>query len=68
MGIRAEDLDKVFRLYYTTKPEGNGIGLALVYRAVQMHGGTVHIRSTVDRGTTVTILLPRFTAAPEATA
>lgn len=58
VGIPEEDLEKVFRLYYTTKPEGNGIGLALVYRIVQLHGGTVRLRSTVGRGTTVTVALP----------
>ena len=63
-GIPEEDLDKVFRLYYTTKPEGNGIGLSLVYRAVQMHGGGVRLRSAVGKGTTVTITLPRLQAPP----
>ena len=67
-GIPPEDLDKVFRLYYTTKPDGNGIGLPLVYRAVQMHGGTVHVESAVGRGTTVIIDLPQLAAvAREAT-
>ncbi len=63
VGIPEEDLEKVFRLYYTTKPDGNGIGLALVYRAAQMHGGRVRIASTVGRGTTVTIALPQPAAA-----
>lgn len=68
VGIPAEDLDKVFRLYYTTRPEGNGIGLPLVYRAVQMHGGTVRIKSTLGRGTTLLISLPQLaTAAQEST-
>jgi signal transduction histidine kinase len=62
VGIPPEDLDKVFRLYFTTKPGGSGIGLALVYRIMQMHDGRIDIESTVAKGTTVTLTLP---AAPE---
>jgi signal transduction histidine kinase len=62
VGIPPEDLDKVFRLYFTTKPRGSGIGLALVYRTVQMHDGRIDVESTVGKGTSVTLTLP---AAPE---
>jgi signal transduction histidine kinase len=55
IGIPAEDLDKIFRLYYTTKPDGNGIGLSLVYRIIQMHGGTIDVGSKVGQGTTMTV-------------
>ena len=58
VGIRPENLERIFRLYYTTKPNGSGIGLSLVYRIVQMHDGRVDVESTVGRGTTVTITLP----------
>ena len=58
VGIAPEDLDKIFRLYYTTKPEGSGIGLSLVYRIVQMHDGRIDVDSTVGRGTTMTLTLP----------
>jgi PAS domain S-box-containing protein len=58
VGIPAADLDKVFKLYYTTRPDGNGIGLALVYRIVQMHDGLIELTSQVGRGTTVTVSLP----------
>src|SRR5574337_94401 len=58
IGIAAEDLDKIFRLYYTTKPDGNGIGLSLVYRIVQMHGGSVEVDSKIGQGTTMTVTFP----------
>ena len=63
MGIPPENLEKIFRLYYTTKAGGSGIGLAMVYRIVQMHDGRVDVESTVGKGTTVTLTLP---AAPDA--
>jgi len=68
IGIPEEDLEKVFRLYYTTKQDGNGIGLALVYRTVQMHGGAVRIRSAVGKGTAVSVTLPRLPAHERAEA
>jgi signal transduction histidine kinase len=57
-GILDEDLDKIFRLYYTTKPDGSGIGLSLVYRIVQLHDGTIDVSSAVGKGTTVRVQLP----------
>lgn len=57
-GIPREDLDKIFRLYYTTKPDGSGIGLSLVYRIMQMHDGRIDVESAVGRGTTMTLTLP----------
>jgi signal transduction histidine kinase len=58
-GIKPEHLDKIFDLYFTTKPKGSGIGLSLVYRIVQMHDGEIEIESTPGKGTTFRILLPR---------
>jgi two-component system sensor histidine kinase AtoS len=58
VGIRPEDLDKIFRLYYTTKPDGNGIGLSLVYRIVQLHDGAIEAESEPGRGTTMLVRLP----------
>ncbi len=58
VGVPAEDLDRIFKLYYTTKPEGSGIGLSVVYRIVQMHDGTIDVQSEVGRGTTMTVRLP----------
>jgi signal transduction histidine kinase len=58
VGIAPEDVDKIFRLYYTTKPEGSGIGLSMVYRIVQMHEGRVDVASATGQGTTMTVTLP----------
>jgi signal transduction histidine kinase len=62
MGIPPENLDKIFRLYFTTKAGGSGIGLAMVYRIVQMHDGRVDVESTPGKGTTVILTFP---AVPE---
>jgi signal transduction histidine kinase len=64
VGIPPGNLDKIFRLYYTTKEGGSGIGLAMVYRIVQMHDGRVDVESTVGKGTTVTLTLPVVPVAP----
>jgi signal transduction histidine kinase len=59
VGISADKLDRIFDLYYTTKPEGSGIGLSIVYRIVQLHGGEVEVQSLEGRGTTFRVLLPQ---------
>ncbi len=58
VGIPPEDIDKIFHLYYTTKPGGSGIGLSLVYRVAQMHDGSIEVSSKVGRGTTMVVRLP----------
>ena len=50
--------DKIFQLYYTTKPRGSGIGLAMTFRAVQLHGGTIEVEGETGKGTTFHITLP----------
>ena len=58
-GIPPEHLDKIFNLYFTTKPGGTGIGLAMVYRIVQLHDGEVEVQSIPGRGTAFRLLLPQ---------
>ena len=58
VGIPPEDVDRIFRLYYTTKPQGSGIGLSMVYRIVQMHDGRIDVESAVGRGTVMIVTLP----------
>jgi len=58
VGIPPEDLDKIFKLYYTTKPDGNGIGLSIVYRIIQLHDGLIEATSEIGRGSTMVVRLP----------
>ena len=62
-GIAEEVLPRIFDLYFTTKAKGSGIGLAMTYRILQIHGGAMDVRSNPDpqaaeRGTTFTVRLP----------
>ena len=57
-GIPPELRDKIFRLYFTTKKEGSGIGLAMTFRIVQLHDGTIDFTSEPGKGTTFLIRLP----------
>ena len=57
-GIRPEDLPHIFEPFYSTKAGGSGLGLALVQRVVQDHGGEIEARSAQGAGTTFVVSLP----------
>ena len=57
-GIPRDQRDKIFQLYYSTKPRGTGIGLAMTFRAVQLHGGTIEVEDENGKGTTFRVTLP----------
>jgi signal transduction histidine kinase len=57
-GIPLELREKIFRLYFTTKQGGSGIGLAMTFRIVQLHDGTIDFNSEPGKGTTFVIRLP----------
>jgi signal transduction histidine kinase len=57
-GIPKDLRDKVFQLYFTTKKQGSGIGLAMTYRAVQLHNGTIDFKSEDGGGTTFYLQFP----------
>lgn len=57
-GIEDSLLEKVFIPFFTTKEKGSGVGLSISRQIMQMHGGSLHIRSRPGRGVTVTLLFP----------
>jgi signal transduction histidine kinase len=57
-GIAQDVQDKIFELYFTTKRDGNGIGLAQTYQILQWHYGSVEFESTEGEGTTFRFRLP----------
>ena len=57
-GIPDEALSKIFDPYYTSKTTGTGLGLAVVQKVVEAHGGTIRVQSTAEGGTRFTITLP----------
>src|SRR5262249_16662511 len=58
-GIRDEDREKIFNLYYTTKVNGSGIGLAQAFRAVQLHNGDLSVETPEGGGALFRLTLPR---------
>jgi signal transduction histidine kinase len=61
--IPPEVLPRVFEFFYSTKPGGTGIGLALCQRIMDEHLGTITIDSTPEAGTSLTLTLPPAGAA-----
>src|SRR5437870_993540 len=57
-GIPTENQQKIFQLFFTTRPGGSGIGLATTFRIVQLHNGSIDFQSEAGRGTTFRIELP----------
>jgi len=57
-GIEPDHLPRIFDLYFTTKADGTGVGLALTQQIVTAHGGTIEVDSRPGAGTTMTVHLP----------
>lgn len=57
-GIEASRKDLIFDLFYTSKPSGTGIGLAMAKRLIESQGGTIEVESEPGRGTTFAVRLP----------
>ncbi|MBU0728157.1 MAG: PAS domain S-box protein [Proteobacteria bacterium] len=67
-GIPADILDKVFDPYFTTKQQGNGLGLAITHSIISKHAGHISVQSIPNKGTSFTILLPAASALATETA
>nr|MBP8258007.1 response regulator [Opitutaceae bacterium] len=67
-GIAAENLDRIFEPFFTSRPNRTGLGLATVQSIVHRHGGQMWVSSIPDAGATFTICLPANAPAPEAPA
>ena len=57
-GILPENLENIFRPFFTTKGHGTGLGLSLARRIVEAHGGTIRVRSEIGKGTQFEVRLP----------
>jgi signal transduction histidine kinase len=57
-GIPPDVRDKIFDLYFTTKKDGSGIGLAMTYRIVELHNGSIEVESDATHGTTFILRFP----------
>ncbi len=57
-GIRAEDKDKIFEPFYSTKHDGTGLGLAITKQIIESHNGTIRAENRTERGTRFIIELP----------
>ncbi len=58
-GIPAENLPRIFTVFFSTKKEGTGLGLPIAKRIIEEHDGSIAVASDPERGTTFTIVLPR---------
>ncbi|MGB9597195.1 MAG: ATP-binding protein [Candidatus Poribacteria bacterium] len=58
IGISQENIDRLFEPYFTTKPDGLGLGLAITHRIIEAHNGEIKVNSEEGQGSTFRILLP----------
>lgn len=59
-GINKRDLKRVGQIFYTTKSKGTGIGVSMSKEIIKLHQGSLDYHSVVEKGTTVTVILPSY--------
>jgi signal transduction histidine kinase len=57
-GIAAENQERIFEQFFTTRSRGTGLGLAICKKIVDLHHGSIEINSEIDKGTTVRLSFP----------
>ena len=57
-GMSDETISRAFDLFYTTKPDGTGLGMSIARSVVQLHGGELSVQSRLGQGTRVQVRLP----------
>lgn len=57
-GIKKDNMDKIFNPFYTTKKKSSGLGLLIVQKIIEAHGGAISVLSKEGNGTVFEILLP----------
>jgi signal transduction histidine kinase len=65
-GFSERDIERIFEPFYSTKPQGSGMGMTIVKRAVDLHGGRVRLLNREEGGAIVIIFLPLPTPAQQA--
>lgn len=60
VGITENNINKIFEPFFTTKKDGTGFGLSFVHQVVDMHKGKIDVKSKLDCGTEVKIILPIY--------
>ncbi|MEK7263574.1 MAG: HAMP domain-containing sensor histidine kinase, partial [Bacteroidota bacterium] len=58
-GIPLDEIEKVFKPFFTTKHKGTGLGMTISQRIVQQHNGKISISSLPEKGTVICITLPQ---------
>lgn len=61
-GIPKDIMSKLFNPFFTTKEEGNGLGLSICRKILQLHKGDIHVESEEKKGTTIRLILPLYKA------
>jgi len=61
-GMTNEVKKRLFDPFFTTREQGTGLGMSIVHKTMASHGGTIWVDSVLDKGTTISLLFPVYTA------